>query len=280
MDGQQHDSTIQESQRNDDVAAAIERRLQQQREQAEEAAAAAKVETSFDENYERRQEFRRLIDPGIVRPNAKELALESLQTLKMLAENILQHPGEEKYRRFKPTNSKIRRTLVEPKGTLEYAVEMGFRPEVENFQPFYIFDTRRTTDLNIGLAMINETLDRETSKKEREERAKREAKEAELAAKEKLKRQFLDDRKSTAMRQQREREAREALAAQRISSPSRPPASPPVTVTPARTGRRVPRMRGTGRTLSGQTVADADDAGEDIPPPYKDESEDEQDEDE
>lgn len=79
MDGQQHDSTIQESQRNDDVAAAIERRLQQQREQAEEAAAAAKVETSFDENYERRQEFRRLIDPGIVRPNAKELALESLQ---------------------------------------------------------------------------------------------------------------------------------------------------------------------------------------------------------
>ena len=39
----------------------------------------------------------------------------------MLADNILKNPNDTKYYRFKPTNAKIRRVLVEPKGTIEYA---------------------------------------------------------------------------------------------------------------------------------------------------------------
>ena len=42
----------------------------------------------------------------------------------MLARNIIDHPEEEKYHRFKPTNTAIRRKIVDPKGTLEYAVEV------------------------------------------------------------------------------------------------------------------------------------------------------------
>ncbi|KZT05516.1 uncharacterized protein LAESUDRAFT_655501 [Laetiporus sulphureus 93-53] len=261
-----------------DIAAAVERRLQQERLAAEAAASVSGHGAAFDADHERRQEFRRLIDPGILRPNARELALESLQILKTLAENILEHPGEAKYQRFKPTNAKIKRLLVQPKGTLEYAVE--------NFQPFYVFHKQHMSDVKIALAIINETLEREIDKKEREERAKREVKGAEAAAKEKvrllfqwrtrigfgcsaplivirlqLKRQFLDDRKSQALRQQREREAREAIASVQRTSPSSQPDS-------GQSTRRTSRMGSVGQTLDGQVVYDERGLDHDVPPPY------------
>jgi hypothetical protein len=34
---------------------------------------------AFDDSYEKRIEFRRLIDPGILRPNQKEVAIRSLR---------------------------------------------------------------------------------------------------------------------------------------------------------------------------------------------------------
>lgn len=46
------------------------------------------------------------------------------KTLSMLAKNIIDHPEEEKYHRFKPTNTAIRKKIVDPKGSLEYAVEV------------------------------------------------------------------------------------------------------------------------------------------------------------
>lgn len=63
---------------HDAVAAAIERRLQEERERAA-AAAASSSNVNFDGNHEKRQEFRRMIDPGILRPNPRHIALESLQ---------------------------------------------------------------------------------------------------------------------------------------------------------------------------------------------------------
>ncbi|KAH9938143.1 uncharacterized protein B0H18DRAFT_965787 [Fomitopsis serialis] len=261
-----------------EIAAAIERRVQAEREAAQ-ANAALRAQREFEETRDTRQEFRRLIDPGILRPNARELALESLITLKTLAENIVAHPGEDKYKKFKPTNSKIKRVLVDPKGTLEYAVAMGFRPEVVDFQPYYIWDDRHKLDLEIGLAIIHETLERELVKQEREDRTKREAKEAEAAAKEKLKRQFIDDRKSTALRGEREREVREARAAaaarraasQSSDAPSQPsspaPQSPPSRRT-RMSATRIRPMSGTGRTLDGRVVTEADEAEGAVPPPY------------
>ena len=50
----------------------------------------------------------------------------SRQTLLKLAENILEHPDEEKYQKFKTTNPTIKKLLVDPKGTLEYARAVRF----------------------------------------------------------------------------------------------------------------------------------------------------------
>lgn len=63
----------------DEVAAAFERKLRRQREEEERKAAAEGGHVPFDHNHEKRQEFRRLIDPGIMRPNARPVALEALE---------------------------------------------------------------------------------------------------------------------------------------------------------------------------------------------------------
>ena len=111
------------------------------------SAASPKIPhyADFDKDHDRRQEFRRLVDPGITRQNSREVAYEAikvrssppitdiaragwadnvLKTLLTLAVNVIDHPDDEKYHRFKPTNTLIRRKIVDPKGTLEYAVEV------------------------------------------------------------------------------------------------------------------------------------------------------------
>ncbi|KAI0660974.1 hypothetical protein C8Q70DRAFT_973882 [Cubamyces menziesii] len=235
---------------HDAVAAAIERRLQAEREKA----AAAAQSSMFDGKHEKRQEFRRMIDPGILRPNPRPLALEALQTLLKLAQNIIDHPGEVKYQKFKPTNASIKRLLVDPRGTLEYAVALGFHPQVENFQPYYVFNQRYMEDLKIGAAMIKEALERELVKEEREQRRRAEEKAAHEAAVAKVKQAFYDDRKGRAMVDERERTVRAAAAA----NPNRSSASPaPSTIADYRPKRRMP---GSGQTLSGEVIdVDADD---------------------
>ncbi|KAI0771636.1 hypothetical protein BD413DRAFT_445850, partial [Trametes elegans] len=228
---------------HDAVAAAIQRRIEAERAQA----AAAGQGASFDGKHEKRQEFRRLIDPGILRPNPRPLALEALQTLLKLAQNIIDHPDEAKYQRFKPTNATIKRLLVDPRGTLEYAVALGFRPEVENFQPFYIFNMRHMDDLKIGAAMIKEALDRELVKEERDHRRRADEKAAHEAAVAQVKQAFYDDRKGRAVVDERERIARTAAAANRAAGSPGPSAA----VADYRPKRRMP---GSGHTLSGEVI--------------------------
>ncbi|CAL1700664.1 unnamed protein product [Somion occarium] len=217
------------------VARALEQRLRQER---EEASAHGAHFVAFDEHHEKRQEFRRLIDPGILRPNPRHVALESLDILLKLAENIIKHPDEDKYLRFKPTNAKIKQYLVDPKGTLEYAVALGFRPQVENFQPYYAFNKRKTVDLQIGAAILKEALELETAKEEAAHLAKQREKAIADAAVAKVKQAFIDDRKSKAWHDRREQEILSARAARRTSVPTSP--SPPATA----------RMPGSGHTIS------------------------------
>jgi len=121
----------------------------------------------------------------------------------------LKEPTNEKYLRFKATNTKIQTSLIAPKGALEYAVEMGFRAEVENFQPYYVFNQYRMTELRIGKEVIHEALEREEQKAERVKRAK----EAEKAAKEEAAKRvmlaFEDDRKTKQERDAREKAQRD-----------------------------------------------------------------------
>lgn len=61
-------------------------------------------------------------------------------------------------------------------------IKMGFRAEVKNFQPYYVFNPRKLHDLQIGAAILKEALDRQSEKDERASRAKQEEKEATEAA--------------------------------------------------------------------------------------------------
>jgi len=250
-------SSVMSSPDKNQIAEALERRLRQQR-------IAAQPEhpggyKAFDEHYDKRQEFRRLVDPGILRPNPRKLAMESIETLLKLAQNILDKPDEPKFQRFKPTNSTIQRVIMNPKGTVEYARALGFDPEVENFTPYYTFNKKRMTDLRIGAEILKETLDRELPKDQKAEEAIKNEKAAHAAHVANIKQAFLDDRKSREIRERREKEVREArLAAAAARRSSVPPTSPPQS--PTSQSQPPPGyMPGSGRTLFGNTVTDADD---------------------
>lgn len=193
----------------DALAAAAERRAGQLPAQPSAAQLAAA--------HERRQAFRRLIDPGILRPNSKEQAMASLKTLLTISENLLREPDNPKFQQFKPTNSIIKRDLVDPKGTLEYAIELGFRPEVKNFQPFYTFNPRRVEDLRLGAAILKEFVDLENEKAERASRSKVDQKAVVEAITNQVKLAFMDDRKTKMLRDEREKEQRAARAAAALS---------------------------------------------------------------
>ncbi|PFH52755.1 hypothetical protein AMATHDRAFT_73885 [Amanita thiersii Skay4041] len=155
---------------------------------------------------ERRQAFRRMIDPGIMRPNSKEQAMSSLKTLLTIAENLIREPNNAKFKQFKPTNTIIKRELVDPKGTLEYAVELGFRPEVHDFRPYYVHNSRYISDLRIGTFILREFIELETEKSERAIRSKKEEKAVAAEAALKVKMAFMDDRLSKSLRDEREKQ--------------------------------------------------------------------------
>ncbi|KAG6916286.1 hypothetical protein DXG01_007527 [Tephrocybe rancida] len=215
----------------DALAAAAERRTSQLPAQPSAAQMAAE--------HERRQAFRRLIDPGIVRPNSKEQAVASLKTLLTIAENLLREPENPKFQQFKPTNTTIKKNLVDPKGTLEYAIE------VKNFQPFYTFNPRRMDDLETGTAILKEFVDLENERADRAARSKVDQKAVAAAVAQQVKLAYMDDRKTKTIHDEREKERRAArataLARQaelRETSPI--PESPPPTT----------RMPGSGHILS------------------------------
>lgn len=220
------------------IAAAALRR-QQETPQISSAAQLAK-------EHEARQEFRRLIDPGIMRPNTREAAIESLKILKTLGENILREPENPKFLQFKPTNNTIKRVLMERPGALEYAIRLGFRPEVENFQPYYGFNPRKLEDLRIGIAILNEVLTLDDQKQQRMTSTKQQEKAAREAAKQQVKLAFMDDRQSVDQRVAKERLARDTI----VSLP------PPVVQAPVR------KMPGQGQSLSGNHVAATDEMEE------------------
>ncbi|KZP33032.1 hypothetical protein FIBSPDRAFT_774381 [Athelia psychrophila] len=199
--------------------------------------------------YELRLSFRRLIDPGIVRPNSKDTATSSLKTLLTISENILRDPENPKYLRFKATNDTIKKRLIEPKGALEYAIALGFRPDVEDFQPFYRFNPKKMIDLRVGAAILKEAIELDTEKQERLDRSKREEKAAAAAVASNIKMAFLDDRKTKLMRDQRERERREARAAAVAAGTLEEHQAPSESMGSPTPSSPHPNMPGEGRSL-------------------------------
>ncbi|KAF9453065.1 hypothetical protein P691DRAFT_802444 [Macrolepiota fuliginosa MF-IS2] len=228
----------------DATAAAALRRASQAPTQKSAAQLAAE--------HDRRQAFRRLVDPGITRPNSKEQASSSLKTLLTIAENLLREPENPKFKQFKSTNSVIQRELMGPKGAIEYAIEMGFRPEVKDFQPYYVFHPRYMEDLSLGAAILREHINIETEKAERAALAKANEKANAAAAAERVKLAYMDDRRTKEMKDEMERQQRNARAAALTSSSRSHQAS---SLSPA-----------PPTTVSGAVVNDKPDS--DTPPPY------------
>ncbi|KAI6164891.1 hypothetical protein EDD17DRAFT_1884828 [Pisolithus thermaeus] len=158
------------------------------------------VSVSEEHDYEKRQNFRRLIDPGIFRPNSRDQTLSFTETIRS-------------FNNLRPTNDLIKHQLMEPKGTLEYAIALGFRAEVKDFQPYYVFNPRHVADLRIGAAILAEAIDLEEKKQERLKRSRAEEKAAAAAAA-----QNAHDRKTRALRDSRERETRNASEPHQVPS--------------------------------------------------------------
>jgi len=78
QDGSLQHSAVSDSARQERLAA-LERRLSPPHSHAQAAAAPPQDPQPFDANHAKRIEFRRLVDPGIVRPNSKDVALRSLR---------------------------------------------------------------------------------------------------------------------------------------------------------------------------------------------------------
>ncbi|KAI9574443.1 hypothetical protein HD554DRAFT_2047106 [Boletus coccyginus] len=213
------------------------------------------------QEHEKRQHFRRMIDPGIVRPNSKQVAMDSLKTLSMMAENILREPDNPKYQTFKRENDLIKRRLIDPKGALEYALALGFSPKVKGFQSYYVFNASKMEDLRMGAAILKEAIDRETKREERAHWSMEEQRAVAAAAAQNVKLAFLDDRRRKLMLDERERELRRAReSAQGSQSTSAPLAPSP----PLEDQSPVP-MPGLGYTLAAVDNPDVDQ-----PPPYHD----------
>ncbi|KAF5389098.1 hypothetical protein D9757_004913 [Collybiopsis confluens] len=187
------------------LAEAVERRLS-----AQETQGPSPAEIAAD--HFKRQKFRRLLDPGIARPNTEAQFLESLKTLYKLADNLLREPEDPKFQRFKTTNSTITKNIIDPKGTVEYLRELGFYPEVVDFQPYYVFNRKRISDLRIGTAMLKESLDLYEEKRARATVSKQTVAEARAEAVEKVHLQFMEDRRTKMEIDEREKQLRQARA--------------------------------------------------------------------
>nr|GAT59454.1 predicted protein [Mycena chlorophos] len=194
------------SEQADSLAAlAALRRIQQQQQQT----APTPTEIQFSGNdYELKLKLRRMIT-GIER-NSDAQALTSMKLLLRLADNILGDPENTKWHSFKPTNSIIKRDLMDPKGTVEYAREMGFSPEVHDYQPLYVFNPKRLHQLRVAADVLRDTMTLATEKEARALNARKNEKAVAAAAAEKVRLAFEDDRKRKQLNDKLEKERREA----------------------------------------------------------------------
>jgi len=96
---------------------------------------------------------------------------------------------------------------------------MGFHAEVKDFQPYYIWNSRKTTELRVGASVLKEALDREIEREERVAHAKREQKALKEIQAKQVMLAYEDDRKRKALYDKLEKERRLAREGLRASQP-------------------------------------------------------------
>jgi len=161
----------------------------------------------WDADHPVRQEFRRLLDPGILRNNDKKDAAMSLRVLNKITENILKNPGDPKYTSFKITNDTVNRHIMSRKGTVEFLQKMGFREKTEECITMLVFNEARMKDLRTGAKCLEEVIQNQVQAIDDAELAKRQEIANQKAAKTKALKRFYDDRLMVAARVERDRGA-------------------------------------------------------------------------
>ncbi|KIY49215.1 hypothetical protein FISHEDRAFT_30986, partial [Fistulina hepatica ATCC 64428] len=149
-----------------------------------------------------------ILDPGIIRPNSHDKAYTALKTLHTISSNLLREPENPKYQQFKTTNSIVKRDLVEVKGAIEFAVQMGFRAQVHDFLPHYVFHERHMDDLRMANEILQEFLDLEAARQTRASESKMTTLAMREAAVQKVKLAYLEDREAKRQLDERERQRR------------------------------------------------------------------------
>ncbi|KAH8919619.1 hypothetical protein BT69DRAFT_1352979 [Atractiella rhizophila] len=202
-DPEQMDEPIVSSSR---VASAIEARVSSQQ--------AGQKKLPASKEHETKLGFYRLIDAEIRDKNEKNRALSSLETINKLIGNILDHPQEEKYRRFKVTNNLIKTNIVDVPGAYSYMVHAGFRKEVKEFVEYLAFPQTPTTNQLSTLRLAHDCLQVKLSilraSAERAEKSKQSEKEIEEARKQQALLAFQEDRRLKEEKDEREKVIREA----------------------------------------------------------------------
>jgi len=180
----------------------------------------------WDAGHTARQEFRRLLDPGILQNNDKNDAAKSLRFLNRVTENILKNPDNPKYQRLKINKDSMKQHVMSKRGTVEFLQKVGFREQIVELDTMLVFNPKRMDDLRTGARCLDEVIKNQVQTIEDAERAKRQAIANEKAAKTKVMNAVRDDRQRVAARVERERLAREQGGAEQAEADDNP--EPPV----------------------------------------------------
>ncbi|KAF9029425.1 hypothetical protein BDZ89DRAFT_719605 [Hymenopellis radicata] len=190
------------------IAAAVATRLADPTRRTSTAVPTASFQ-DHDRGHACRQRIRKMIDIDILgmvgsHPASKD-GVESLKTLLALARGILDSPHDATKRRIKLNNNAVQKRIVQPKGVLQLAIEMGFCKEtVEEMQAIRVFEASNLAHLETCAHLIHEAIHREQLRPDEHLVLKGKLEEQEEIRRQTMQR-AMDDRKSVNARFGRQR---------------------------------------------------------------------------
>ncbi|KAF8907412.1 hypothetical protein CPB85DRAFT_840181 [Mucidula mucida] len=147
------------------IAAAVATRLADPTRRSSTTVPTASFQ-DHDRGHGCRQRIRKMIDIDVLgmvgsHPASKD-GVESLKTLLALARGILDNPHDATKRRIRLNNNAVKKRILQPKGVLQLAIEMGFcRETVEEMQAIRVFEASNLAHLETCAHLINEAIIRE-----------------------------------------------------------------------------------------------------------------------
>jgi hypothetical protein len=150
---------------------------------------------------------------SLVNPAPKQAAC--VEALTRIVKNVVEHPGEEKYRRLKTTNEAFKAKVLAAKGGEEYLLAAGWRSETIDFTRHLVLPTSYDVEvLAVAARLLDKCSQAVAEKAQRHEREQWLAKnEGELRRQSALN-AIADDRARRREATERAIEARRALQAQ------------------------------------------------------------------